>query len=102
MDLNEKLKVISSWQDGGYYEDRIASELLYLSRLSLVRGGTFDDDISRACDDALACRERCGIGREDAERIEASLAHLSPVAKSLTAHCVSHAHICRPLSPFSR
>ena len=93
MDLNEKLKVISSWQDGGYYEDRIASELLYLSRLSLVRGGTFDDDISRACDDALACRERCGIGREDAERIEASLAHLSPVAKSLTAHCVSHAHI---------
>lgn len=94
MDLNEKLKALSAWQDGPYWADRIASELLYLYRISLVRGGEFDAELERACDDALAVLERDGgMGQLEAGRIEASLAHLSEAAKSLTAHCVSHAHI---------
>ena len=67
MDFNEKLKTVSGWQGSGYWADRIASELLYLFRLSVVRGGAFDDDIERACDFVLEAAGRSGVGRSEVE-----------------------------------
>lgn len=93
MDFNEKLKTVSGWQGSGYWADRIASELLYLFRLSVVRGGAFDDDIERACDFVLEAAGRSGVGRSEVEFAESMLSQLGEAAKSLTAHCIAHAHI---------
>ena len=55
MNLAGKLKRLEALQSTAYYADRIASELLYIYRVSQYNGGKYDIEIENACDHVLAC-----------------------------------------------
>ena len=94
MNLAGKLKRLEALQSTAYYADRIASELLYIYRVSQYNGGKYDIEIENACDHVLACLDEEGsITKHTAETAEEMLAGLSEAAKAYTAYCVAHAHI---------
>ena len=94
MTRKDKLKAIDTHRHEGRYAERICSELTYLDSLSNLRGGAYDSRVEQAADLLLSRIADDGVITASTVReVEASLADLSPAAKSLTEIFVAHAHI---------
>lgn len=94
MTRKDKLKAIDTHRHEGRYAERICSELTYLDSLSGLRGGAYDSRVEQAADLLLARIATDGvITAATVREVEASLADLSPAAKSLKEIFVAHAHI---------
>ena len=94
MELSTKLKALEGCSRANRYADRIFSELMYLYHLNRARNLGWENKLDRAMTYLLDCvRDNGAIIREDCENVETALADLSDEAKSITVHCVAHAHI---------
>ena len=94
MELSTRLRALEGCSRSNAYADRIFSELLYLYHLNRARNLGWDDKLDRAMAYLQDClRDNGAIIREDCENVETALSDLSAEAKSITVHCVAHAHI---------
>ncbi|MCR5264262.1 MAG: hypothetical protein K6D94_10335, partial [Clostridiales bacterium] len=94
MSFTDKLLNLRGVCAANYWSHRLYAELCYMACLSSTRDNIYDVRIEAALDDLLSClASQHTITKEDGERVEASLADLSPAAKSLKVYCISHAHI---------
>jgi alpha-mannosidase len=81
-------------RSGGFWEERIAAELEYATKLSKVRGRTHDS-LLRSVIASLEAEalEAGAVTREIAEEAEAKLTPLALEAKEYSLLCAAHAHI---------
>lgn len=94
MTFTDKMKRLQSVCSVNYWAHRIYAELCYMTCLSSTKDGIYDGRIEEACDYLIGqLGENHSIIRPDALHVEEMLSDLSADAKSLTVHCVSHAHI---------
>ncbi|MBQ7338089.1 MAG: alpha-mannosidase [Clostridia bacterium] len=94
MQLTNLLKRLESVARSNRFAERIYAELLYLYHLNRARDLGWEDKLCTAA--AYLCENLDSAGAivsEDCEAIETALSDLSAEAKSLTIHCVAHAHI---------
>ena len=94
MTLAEKINTLRREKDKSYWADRISAELEYLTRLSAVKNGKFDRDISMAADGLLASLKNDGVITDAAAQFaEKVLVGYSEECKKTKIICVGHAHI---------
>ncbi|MBR4940479.1 MAG: alpha-mannosidase [Clostridia bacterium] len=94
MTLAEKIRRIRQEKDKSYWADRISAELEYLARLSAVKGGKFDRDITMALDGLLDSLKAEGVITDAAASFaEKVLISYSEECKKYKILCIGHAHI---------
>ena len=94
MELTNMLKRLEAVCRSNRYAERIYAELLYLYHLNNARALGWEDKLCAAC--AYLCESLDNSGaivKEDCENVEQVLMDCSEEAKSITIHCVAHAHI---------
>ena len=94
MTFHDKLKKLRGVCTTNYWAHRIYAELCYMACLSETKEHIYDARLETAMDELLAgLAAEHTITRTAAEKVEGSLADLSPAAKGLKVYCIAHAHI---------
>lgn len=94
MSLTNNLKRLEHVRASNRYAERIYAELLYLYHLNRAKQLGWEKKLSAATAYLCDCLDINGaLVREDCDNVEKVLEDCSAEAKSLTIHCVAHAHI---------